>query len=149
MLQDGFIVSDGGGGIGGLELITEGVDEIFVAVHGNDILVQRHDDQLIRETAHPLLVRDGRVQVVRQLCNILRADRVERAAGEGVQVHHVGQGGGPVDEGGVLRREGQQIADVVRIADVHADRGVVGGGELFIVAVGSAGFSAGFSWAGF
>ena len=56
-------------------------------------LVQCCDDKLIREAAHPVLDRDGRMQVIRQLCNALCTSCMERTASEGVQVHHVGQGG--------------------------------------------------------
>ena len=68
---------------------------------------------------------------------------MERAAGEGVQIHHVNERGGAVDERSVVRREGEQIAEAVGIAHVEAAGRAVygvlgipsGGRELFFIAV--------------
>ena len=68
---------------------------------------------------------------------------MERAAGEGVQIHHVNERGGAVDERSVVRREGEQIAEAVGIARVEAAGRAVygvlgipsGGRELFFIAV--------------
>ena len=68
---------------------------------------------------------------------------MERAAGEGVQIHHVNERGGAVDERSVVRREGELIAEAVGIAHVEAAGRAVygvlgipsGGRELFFIAV--------------
>ena len=68
---------------------------------------------------------------------------MERAAGEGVQIHHVNERGGAVDERSVVRREGELIAEAVGIARVEAAGRAVygvlgipsGGRELFFIAV--------------
>ena len=68
---------------------------------------------------------------------------MERAAGEGVQIHHVNERGGAVDERSVVRWEGEQIAEAVGIARVEAAGRAVygvlgipsGGRELFFIAV--------------
>ena len=101
------------------------------------------DDQLIREAAHPVLGLNGRAQVVREPGDVVRVGDMERAAGEGVQIHHVNERGGAVDERSVVRREGEQIAEVVGVARVEAAGRAVygvlgipsGGRELFFIAV--------------
>ena len=68
---------------------------------------------------------------------------MERAAGEGVQIHHVNERGGAVDERSVVRREGELIAEAVGIARVEAAGRAVygvlgipsGSRELFFIAV--------------
>ena len=68
---------------------------------------------------------------------------MERAAGKGVQIHHVNERGGAVDERSVVRREGELIAEAVGIAHVEAAGRAVygvlgiptGGRELFFIAV--------------
>ena len=60
---------------------------------------------------------------------------MESAAGEGVGVHHVHEGGGVVDERGVLSRHGEQEVKVVRVGGVERAGGIVNAG--FIVAAGS------------
>ena len=140
---DGLVIDGGGGGIARQELIAEGVDQLLVSVHREHALPDCDDDQLIREAAHPALGLNGRAQVVREPGDVVRVGDMERAAGEGVHIHHVNERGGAVDERSVVRREGEQIAEAVGIAHVEAAGRAVygvlgipsGGRELFFIAV--------------
>ena len=100
-LQDRLVVSDGAVGIGGGELVAEGVHQLLVAVQGHHILIVGEDHQLVGEAAHPLLRLDGIPQVAGNGLHIVLVGDVEGAAGEGVGVHHVAEGGGTVDLTGV------------------------------------------------
>ena len=90
-----------------------------------------------------MLGLNGRAQVVREPGDVVRVLDMERAAGEGVQIHHVNERGGAVDERSVVRREGELIAEAVGIARVEAAGRAVygvlgipsGGRELFFIAV--------------
>ena len=122
---DGLVIDGARAAVGGDELIAERIDQALVAVDGHDVLPRREDHEPFGEAAHPLLALHGAADVGGDGRNVARVTDVERAAGKGVEVHHVHERCRAVDERNVGGRERQLIGQVVSVRHIEAAGRVV------------------------